>query len=91
MVILNGKVEQRIRQGVTIYVTHLSVDEICQDDTPNVNFIGFCIQNNLLEYDEETKTYHPNKMLIVDLDYSKDKEKNKRVEDMFRKYDIDCL
>lgn len=88
MVILRGKLEVEERKWGTLYTAHLNVDEICQDDTPYVNFVVYCIKHKLLVYDEEENKYEVDHRLLVDLEFSEDDNKNDNVTKMLRKFNV---
>lgn len=83
MAVINGRVTKgKMIDGVQHTFVDLSVDELCTDNTPRINFWTFCILNNLLVEDPENPgRYKPN-IHLIELEESKDEEKNQRIYDM---------
>lgn len=89
MVIIRGNIRNgKMFRGVQHISVDFSVDEICRGNTPYTNMYTFCLLNDLLYYDEETKQFLPT-IDVVDLELSQDEEKNETVREMLRKMEVD--
>lgn len=88
MIIIKRNVKRKtLENGMEFTSAKLSVDEICQGNTPYTNMYTFCLLNDLLKLDEESQTYLVT-LTAIDLEWSKDKEKNNTVKEMLQKMDV---
>lgn len=71
--------------------TYLKVDDICKGNTPYANFFIFCLLKDNLKMYFEDKKYYPHPELWVDACESDDQEKNRIVEEMFKKLDVSFM
>ena len=95
MFFVKGKIKKEMYKGYEIITVTFSVDELMQGNTPYTNFWTFCLLNNLirkrfpdLEEDPDEETEYCSMIDTIDLIYSEDKEKNRVVEEMFKKLNI---
>ena len=99
MHIIKGKIKKEIIKAngkEYDYITvKFSVDDLMLGNTPNTNFWTFCLLNDLirkrfpdLEEDPDEETEYISTIDTIDLTYSEDKEKNRIVEEMFKRLNI---
>ena len=99
--IINGKIKKEITRAnereYDYISVEFSVEELMRNNTPYTNFWAFCLMYDLirkkfpdLEYDPDDPDCDEYVSTIdtVILTYSEDKEKNRIVEEMFKKLDI---
>ena len=94
---VKGKVKNEMYKGHEIVTVTFSVDDLMKGNTPHTNFWTFCLMNDLirkrfpdLEYDPDDPDCDAYISTIdnVELIRSENKEKNKKVEEMFNKLNI---
>lgn len=97
MFFVKGKINKEIYKGYEIITVRFSVDELMINNTPHINFWTYCVLNNLIRKRFPDLEYDPNDpdtggyvstIDNVELVRSENKERNKKVEDMFDKLNI---
>ena len=91
MFLQNAEIVKFPNQVSKYVMLKVPVDELFENDTPKVNFWGFCIANNLIEQwkveEGGDDNYYP-MVNLVDLILSEDEEKNERAYAFFKMLEI---